>query len=102
MTNLIRKSEGQPIRDAMKAAGMSGPELAEATKAVDPAGKGVSAAVIGFLAGQGRSARKRCRLATAWWIAEGLDVPLQRLFAMPTPSTATVERSRSDDPRDEH
>jgi hypothetical protein len=101
MTNLIRVGEGQPIRDAMKAKGISGPELAEATKAVDPTGKGVSASVIGFLAGTGRSARKRCRLATAWWIAEGLDVPLQRLFAMPSPSTATVERSRSDAPRED-
>lgn len=102
MTNLIRKSEGQPLRDAMSAAGVSGPELAEVTKAVDPTGKGVSAAVIGFLTGTGKSARERCRLTTAWWICEALDEPLHRHFSMPTPSTATVERSRSDDPRDQH
>lgn len=98
MTNLIRKSEGQPLRDAMKAKGISGPELAEATRRADPAGKGVSAAAIGFLTGTGKSSRSRCRLATAWWICEALDEPLHHHFSMSTPSTATVERSRSDDP----
>jgi hypothetical protein len=100
MTNLIRRDDGQPLRDAMTAAGVSGPELAEATKAVDPTGKGVSAAAIGFLTGTGKSARSRCRLTTAWWICEALDEPLHRHFSMPTPSTATVERSRSDGPRE--
>ncbi len=100
MSHLYRKGEGQPLRDAMRAAGVSGPELAEATRRVDPAGKGVSAAVIGFLTGQGASARERCRINTAWWICEALDEPIQRHFSMSAASTETVERSKSDEPED--
>jgi hypothetical protein len=98
-THLTRKGAGQPLREAMQARGMSGPDLAEATRRVDPTGKGVSAAVIGMLAGQGTSARERCRFRTAWLIAEGLDVQIHRLFSMPTPSTATVEKVKSDESR---
>lgn len=100
MTHLTRKGDGRPLRDAMKAVGVSGPELAEATRRVDPTGRGVSAAVIGMLAGQGTSARDRCRLRTAWLIAEGLDIQLHRLFSMSTPSTATVERLKPDESDD--
>ncbi|MCF3101493.1 XRE family transcriptional regulator [Streptomyces roseoverticillatus] len=96
MTNLLRKGDGQPLRDAMKAAGVSGPELARATRRVDPAGRGVSPAIIGRMAGRGRSAREQCRLRTAWLIADALGQPLQRLFSMPECSTATVERSIPD------
>ena len=92
MTNLIRKGDGQPIRDAMRAAKLSGPALAAATRNVDPIGRGVSPSKIGRLAGRGTSAQDRCRLRTAWLIADALDVPLQALFAMPTVSTDTVER----------
>lgn len=100
MTHLIRKGAGQPLRDAMKAKGMSGPDLAEATRRVDQTGRGVSAAIVGRLAGQGTTARERCRLRTAWLIAEGLDVAVQALFTMPAPSTVTVERSRPDEHHD--
>lgn len=93
MTTLIRKGDGRPIRDAMSAAGLSGPQLAEETKRVDPTGHGVSAATIGRLTGTGKTAREKCRLHNAWYIAEAMDIPLHRLFSMPTPSTATVERS---------
>ncbi|MFB7711650.1 XRE family transcriptional regulator [Streptomyces sp. NPDC056105] len=96
MPKLLRKSEGQPLRTAMESAGLSGPDLAEATRRVDPDGKGVSPATVGRLAGQGKTARNACELKTAWVIAEALDEPLQRLFSMPTRSTVTVERSRSD------
>lgn len=100
MTHLTRKGCGRPLRDAMNVAGVSGPELAEATRRVDPTGKGVSAAVIGMLSGQGTSARDRCRLRTAWLIAEGLDVQIHRLFSMPAPSTATVEKVKPDESPD--
>ncbi len=110
----------------MARAGLSIPALAEATKRVDPAGKGVSPAAVGRLAGQGKTARSTCELKTAWFIAEALhaplpdlftipthltvpvqlktalriakelDAPLQDLFAMPTPSTSNIERSISD------
>lgn len=98
--HLTRKGSGQPLRDAMQAKGVSGPELAEATRRVDPTGKGVSAAVIGMLAGQGTSARDRCRVRTAWLIAEGLDVQIHRLFSMPTPATTTVEKVKPNESRD--
>lgn len=126
MPKLHRKDDGQPLRAAMARAGLSIPALAEATKRVDPAGKGVSAAAIGRLAGQGKTARSACELKTAWFIAEALhaplpdlfaiparltvsvelktalriaeelNAPLQDLFAMPTPSTSNIERSTPD------
>jgi hypothetical protein len=99
MTHLFRRGDGEPIRAAMRAAGLSGPRLAEATKAIDPEGKGLSPAAIGKIAGQGQTATDRCRLQSARLIARALDVPTQclfRRFPMPTDSTSTVERSRSD------
>lgn len=97
MPKLHRRHDGKPLRAAMKRAGLSGPELAEATKEVDPTGKGVSPATIGRLAGQGKTARDRCEIETAWFVAEALhrrtNAPLQDLFAMPTDSTSTIERS---------
>lgn len=98
MTHLFRKGEGQPLRDAMTAAGLSGPKLAAATKVVDPEGKGISPAAVGQITGRGKTANGRCRLRSAWLIADALGSPLQHLFslAMPTDSTSTVERSRSD------
>ncbi|MFB8772158.1 XRE family transcriptional regulator [Streptomyces broussonetiae] len=100
MPKLHRKDDGRPIRAAMARAGLSIPQLAKATRMVDPAGKGVSAATVGRLAGQGKTARNKCELATAWFIAEALhqetNTPLQDLFAMPTDSTSTIERSTPD------
>lgn len=104
MTDVFRKGDGEPIRDAMRAAGLSGPRLAEATKRVDPEGKGISPAAVGKITGQGKSAADKCRLRSAWLIAdalesEGADAPLQRLFSrfpMPSDSTSTVERSSPD------
>jgi hypothetical protein len=90
MTHLFRKGDGQPIRDAMIAAGLSGPQLAVATKAVDPDGKG-------------KTAQDRSRLGSAWLLVEALETkgvvaPLQHLFSrvpMPEDSTSTIERSKS-------
>lgn len=100
MPKLHRKDDGQPLRDAMKAAGLSIPGLAEATRRVDPAGKGVSPSTVGHITGRGRTARERCELETAWLVAEALhqetNAPLQDLFAMPPRSTVTVERSIPD------
>lgn len=89
---MLLHRRGDAIRVAMDRAGMSGPDLAAATRRVDPNGKGVSPAVIGFLAGSGKSARDRCRIGTAWLIATALDLPLQSLFSMPSTSTSTEER----------
>ncbi|MEH0650707.1 XRE family transcriptional regulator [Streptomyces scabiei] len=100
MPKLHRKDDGRPIRAAMARAGLSIPALAEATKRVDPAGKGVSPATVGRLAGQGKTARKSCEWTTAWFVAEALhtetNAPLQDLFAMPSPSTSNIERSTPD------
>lgn len=100
MPKLHRKRDGKPLRDAMARAGLSGPELAEVTKELDPTGKGVSPATVGRITGQGKTARERCELETAWFVAEALhrhtNAPLQDLFAMPTPSTSNIERSTSD------
>jgi hypothetical protein len=97
MSLLHRRSNGQPLRRAMKAAGLSIPKLAAATRGVDEAGLGVSRSAIGMLVSEGKSGRERCRLRTAWLIADALDAPLQRLFAMPETSTSTKERSIADD-----
>ncbi|HEX5567424.1 MAG TPA: XRE family transcriptional regulator [Streptomyces sp.] len=93
MSHLYRKDSGHPIRKAMKAARMSAPRVAEATRHVDPNGKGVSEVTVHQIAGSGETARDRCRLRTAWWIAEALDAPLQDLFSMTPPVTVTEERS---------
>ncbi|ROQ69218.1 hypothetical protein EDD93_3715 [Streptomyces sp. 840.1] len=96
MPKLLRKGEGQPLRDEMKRQELTLDELAEKTKTVDPEGRGVSPATIGRLTGRGRTARDRCELHTAWLITEGLDARMHALFSMPPHSTATVERSTSD------
>ncbi|NUS26118.1 MAG: XRE family transcriptional regulator [Streptomyces sp.] len=100
MPKLHRKDDGKPLRAAMARAGLSIPQLAEATRRVDPAGKGISPATVGRLAGQGKTARGSCELKTAWFVAEALheetNAPLQDLFAMPTGSTSNIERSTPD------
>lgn len=99
MTHLFRKGDGEPIRKAMRAAGLSGPKLADATKGIDPEGKGLSPAAIGKITGRGKTAKDRCRLQSARLIARALDVPTQHLFRqfpMPSDSTSTVERSTPD------
>ncbi|MCM2427347.1 XRE family transcriptional regulator [Streptomyces sp. RKAG337] len=99
MTNLFRKGDGEPIRKAMRAAKLSGPRLAAATRVVDPEGKGLSAAAIGRITGKGQTAQEGCRLRSAWLVADALDEPLQHLFSrtpMTSGSTSTVERSRTD------
>lgn len=93
MPKLLRKGEGQPLRDEIEAQGLTLDQLAEKTREVDPDGRGVSPAAIGRIAGTGRSARDRCELHTAWLITEGLDARMHRLFSMSTESTSTVERS---------
>ncbi|MFF5589678.1 XRE family transcriptional regulator [Streptomyces hygroscopicus] len=105
MPNLQRKGDGQPLRDAMEAAGLSGPALSAATKEVDVTGKGVSPATVGKVAGKGKTANGRPRLRTAWLMAVAVNKPLQDLFDMPgvsmsTDSTSTDERSTDGDDED--
>ncbi|MFF3730444.1 XRE family transcriptional regulator [Streptomyces sp. NPDC002476] len=96
MANLIRKGEGKSLREAMKRKGLSAEQLAAATKAVDVTGRGVSAATVWKVTGSGSTAAAGCRLRTAWLMATAMGEPLQEHFDMPTVSTDTVERSKSD------
>lgn len=96
MPKLLRKGDGQPLRDEMKRQGLTLDQLAEKTREVDPDGRGVSPATIGRITGKGRTARDKCELWTAWLITDVIDRPIQRFFIMPSHSTATVERSRLD------
>lgn len=92
MTDLVRKADGEPLRDAMKRTGLTQAELAAKTKAVDIRGEGVSLATVSKVTGRGKFAADRCRLRTAWLVATALGEPLQRHFDMPSVSTDTVER----------
>lgn len=95
MAHLYRRDAGRPIRNRMDTLGISCPQLAKATRRVDPAGKGVSTATIGKLTGTGPSAKERFRLDTCWFVAEVLHEPLQDLFSMAPPVTVTDERIQS-------
>jgi predicted DNA-binding transcriptional regulator AlpA len=64
----------------MEEAGLSGPTLAAATKAVDPEGKGISPAMVGFITGTGKSARDECSERAADLIAMALNKPTSRFF----------------------
>ncbi|MFF7313385.1 XRE family transcriptional regulator [Streptomyces sp. NPDC008137] len=92
MTDLIRKGEGKPLRDAMRRHGVTQAELAARTQEVDVRGQGVSVATVVKVTGSGRTAAEKCRLRTAWLIATALNEPLQQHFDMPSVSTDTVER----------
>lgn len=100
MTDLIRKGEGQPLRDAMKRSGLTQAELAAKTKAADPSGKGVSLGTIVKVTGSGKFASNRCRLRTAELITAVLGEPVEDHFdnprnapvSMPPVSTHTVKR----------
>jgi hypothetical protein len=93
MANLVRKGKGKPLRDAMEQKGLSGNQLAAATKIADIRGRGVGKSIVCKIAGKGPDGDEPCRLRTAWLMATVLDEPLQELFDMPTVSTDTVERS---------
>lgn len=72
------------LRQAMKDVGYSIPDLSIRTKEIDPAGKGVSIALIGFLVSEGKSARDTCTVASGELIAEALGRPIESLFAVET------------------
>jgi hypothetical protein len=93
MPKVLRKGDGQPLREEMRRQGVTLDQLSEKTRTADPTGRGVSPATIGRLTSTGRSGRDRCEWTTAWLIAEGLDWPIHRGFAMQSRSPATDERS---------
>ncbi|MGW0012423.1 XRE family transcriptional regulator [Streptomyces tendae] len=100
MTDLVRKDDGKPLRDAMKRRGVTQAELAAKTKAVDVRGLGVSVATVAKVTGRGETAASKCRLRTAWLITSAMAEPLQDHFDMPSVTTATGERCKDDDGAD--
>ncbi|MEV1079927.1 hypothetical protein AB0I98_17020 [Streptomyces sp. NPDC050211] len=75
-----RLDRGAPLRAAMKAAGLDIPHLAAKTKDVDPTGKGLSASYVGFIAGNGKTAREECSDRAADLIASALGKQTTDLF----------------------
>ncbi|MFE4647688.1 hypothetical protein [Streptomyces sp. NPDC056707] len=75
-----RLDQGAPLRAAIKAAGLDIPHLAARTKEVDPTGKGLSPAYVGFIAGNGKTAREDCSDRAAELIAKALDQEVTALF----------------------
>jgi hypothetical protein len=64
----------------MRAAGLTIPGLAEATRRADPNGAGISQSMIGFLVSTGKSAREECSDRAAELISTALDKPITSLF----------------------
>lgn len=93
-----RLDKGAPLRAAMKAAGLDIPRLAAKTKDVDPTGKGLSAAYVGFITGQGKTAREECSDRAAELIATALDKKVGDLFGdsslFLTPESTSTRRSQ--------
>ncbi|GGJ87378.1 hypothetical protein GCM10011583_18630 [Streptomyces camponoticapitis] len=77
---MYRRNGGKPIRDAIRRAGLSIPRLAARTKEIDPEGRGLSQALIGFYASEGASGRESASTRTTELMAAGLDSPIEELF----------------------
>lgn len=93
-----RRSGGAPIREAMAAAGLKINDLVAATKTVDPTGRGVGRASIGFLVATGASGRDRLSDRAAELVAAALSAPVEHLFtpddvAMPAEYASTSQMS---------
>ena len=78
-----RLDSGQPLRDAMKAAGLNRVTLAERTKQIDADGLGVSQQLIAFVATDRKWGRETISVPSAVLIARALDKQESELFAMP-------------------
>lgn len=93
-----RRQNGKPIRTAMQAAGLSIPALAARTREVDPTGKGLSKAMVGFAVSAGKSGRDEVSERTATLLAAALEVTQDWLFMedAPTAATTPATSSRSD------
>lgn len=75
-----RLEGGRYLREAMAEAGLGLVSLAHRTKLADPAGKGVSFQLIGFLATTQPWARETTTPHTARLIEDALSVPRGTLF----------------------
>lgn len=75
-----RLDQGAPLRAAIRAAGLDIPHLAARTKELDPTGKGLSPAYVGFIVGSGKTAREETSKRAAGLIAEALGLEVGALF----------------------
>lgn len=75
-----RRNNGAELRKAMTEAGLKIPSLTEATRRVDPTGAGLSQAMVGFVVGQGKTAREECSAHVAGLISAALGKPTTDLF----------------------
>ncbi|MEV4335713.1 hypothetical protein [Streptomyces sp. NPDC049590] len=78
-----RLDRGAPLRAAMQAAGLDIGRLAAKTTEVDAGGPGLSRAMVGFIVGQGKTAREECSDHAATLIAAALDREVTDLFEVP-------------------
>ncbi|MFC5204561.1 helix-turn-helix domain-containing protein [Streptomyces kaempferi] len=76
-----RLDNGQPIRNAMREAGLSIERLAEKTKEVDPTGYGISRSAIGHMVSQGPSGRHKFEDRSCDLVARALGKPRTELFS---------------------
>lgn len=95
-----RRLNGRPLRNAMKHAGLSVAALAAKTREVDPEGRGLSKAAVGFAVSEGQSGRDELSDRAAALIAAALGVAEELLFHEDTPEApiATPSRLRSEMP----
>lgn len=75
-----RLEKGAPLRAAIRAAGLDIPHLAARTKELDPTGKGLSPAYVGFIVGTGKTAREETSDRAAGLIAQALDREVDAFF----------------------
>lgn len=75
-----RLDKGAPLRAAIRAAGLDIPHLAARTKELDPTGKGLSPAYVGFIVGSGKTAREETSDRAAGLIAQALDQEVDAFF----------------------
>lgn len=78
-----RLDKGARLRAAMEAAELDIPRLAAKTKDVDPEGKGLSRALVGFIVGRGKSAREECSDHAAGLISAALAGEVDDFFEEP-------------------
>lgn len=81
-----RRDNGQPIRDAMREAGLSITELAEKTKAADPLGYGISRSAVGHMVSTGPSGRDPFEDRSCDLVARALGKPIDELFSATAPT----------------
>jgi hypothetical protein len=76
-----RRDSGRYLKEAMREAGLSIPAMAARTKRIDPEGRGLSQALIGFCVATGSSAREEFSDRAAQLMADAVGKPLGDLFA---------------------